>query len=89
MRRGYHIFPKFIFGKPTDSMFSKIHGLPEWLKQILVGIVIRVLQGRYPKYQLIKPDCNPLETHPTINSELLYSIRHGRVFPRQGIENLA
>jgi cation diffusion facilitator CzcD-associated flavoprotein CzcO len=88
MRRGQHIFPKFVFGKPTDIMFSIIRGLPRWLKQILVSVFIRALQGRYPKYHLKKPDCKPLEIHPTINSELLYYIRHGKVFPRRGIAKM-
>ncbi|MBA2656332.1 MAG: NAD(P)-binding domain-containing protein [Tatlockia sp.] len=86
MRRGQHIFPKFVFGKPTDIMFSIIRKLPYWLKQILVGFFIRILQGRYAKYHLQKPDCKPLEIHPTINSELLYFIRHGEVLPLSGIE---
>ncbi|MBA3536309.1 MAG: NAD(P)-binding domain-containing protein [Tatlockia sp.] len=86
MRRGQHIFPKFIFGKPTDIMFSIIKGLPRWLKQILVSFVIRILQGRYAKYHLKKPDCKPLEIHPTINSELLYFIRHGKIIPCRGID---
>ncbi len=86
MRRGQHIFPKFIFGKPTDLMFSIIKGLPHWLKQILVSFVIRILQGRYAKYHLKKPDCKPLEIHPTINSELLYFIRHGKIKPYKGID---
>ncbi|WED43561.1 flavin-containing monooxygenase [Legionella cardiaca] len=86
MRRGQHIFPKFIFGKPTDILFAKLRWIPLWLKQFLAKHAIRILQGRYPKYRLQKPTCKPLEIHPTINSELLYSIRHGRVLPRRGIE---
>lgn len=85
MRRGYHIFPKFIFGKPTDDAVAKIQWIPSWLRQKIITLVVRVLQGRYPKYKLMKPDCGPLEIHPTINSELLYSIRHGKITPRTGI----
>ncbi|WP_095141844.1 flavin-containing monooxygenase [Legionella lansingensis] len=86
MRRGQHIFPKFIFGKPTDILFSKINWIPLGLKQHLAKGAIRILQGRYPKYKLQKPTCKPLEIHPTINSELLYFIRHGKILPRAGIE---
>ena len=88
MRKGQHIFPKFIFGKPTDSMFSKIAWMPIGCKQYLVAFVIRILQSRYAKYQLEKPTSKPLEVHPTINSELLYFIRHGKIFPRTGIEKM-
>ena len=86
MRKGQHIFPKFIFGKPTDIAFTKIDWLPLWCRQLLTAAVIRILQGRYKKYKLKKPVGKPLEVHPTINSELLYFIRHGKVPPLQGIE---
>ena len=86
MRSGQHIFPKFILGKPTDIAFSKIAWMPAWCKQFFVGLLIRFIQGRYDKYQLKKPDTKPLAVHPTINSELLYFIRHGKIIPRQGVE---
>ena len=84
MRRGYHIFPKFIFGKPTDVAVAKIQWMPSWLRQKLIGLVVRGLQGRYAKYKLMKPDCGPLEIHPTINTELLYFIRHGKIILVRG-----
>jgi hypothetical protein len=37
----------------------------------------------------MKPDCGPLEIHPTINSELLYFIRHGKITPHCGITRFA
>jgi hypothetical protein len=64
---------------------AKIQWMPSWLRQKLIALVIRGLQGRYPKYKLMKPDCGPLEIHPTINTELLYFIRHGKIMPRPGI----
>ena len=85
MRRGYHIFPKFIFGKTTDVAVAKIQWMPSWLRQKVISFVVRIIQGRYDKYKLPKPDCGPLETHPTINGELLYFIRHGKIIPRPGI----
>jgi pyruvate/2-oxoglutarate dehydrogenase complex dihydrolipoamide dehydrogenase (E3) component len=87
MRRGYHIFPKFIFGKPTDVAVAKIQWMPSWIRQKFISLVVRGLQGRYSKYKLMKPDCAPLELHPTINSELLYFIRHGKINPRPGISH--
>lgn len=85
MRRGCHIFPKFIFGKPTDVAVAKIQWMPPWLRQKFISVIVRCLQGRYAKYKLMKPDCGPLEIHPTINSELLYFIRHGKINTRSGI----
>ncbi len=87
MRSGQHIFPKFILGKPTDIAFSKIAWMPTWFKQFFVGMLIRCLQGRYDKYQLKNPDTKPLAVHPTVNSELLYFIRHGKIIPEAGIDH--
>lgn len=86
MRNGQHIFPKFILGKATDIAFAKVSWMPLWCKQYFAAFMIRLLQGRYGKYKLKKPDSKPLAIHPTINSELLYFIRHGKIFPRDGIE---
>ena len=86
IRNGQHIFPKFVFGKATDIAFAKINLLPLWFKQYFAAAMIRILQGRYQKYKLKKPDTKPLTDHPTINSELFYFIRHGKIFPRDGIE---
>ncbi|MCX7117634.1 MAG: NAD(P)-binding domain-containing protein [Legionellales bacterium] len=86
LRSGQHVFPKFIFGKATDIAFSKINWLPNWCKQRLIAAVIGLVQGKYSKYRLKKPLGKPLEVHPTVNSELLYFIRHGKIFPRDAIE---
>ena len=85
MRKGYHIFPKFILGKPTDVAVAKIQWMPFRLRQKFIGLVVRGLQGRYAKYRLQQPDCQPLEVHPTINTELMYFIRHGKINPCPGI----
>ena len=88
MRRGQHIIPKFIFGKPSDIALATLRWMPFACKQLIAGTVIRFLQGKYSKYHLKKPQCKLLEAHPTINSELLYFIRHGKIFPRPGIERM-
>ncbi len=86
-RQGQHIFPKFIFGKPTDVLYRKIAWLPFRVQQQLAKWVLRIVQGRYAKYQLPNPINKPLSTHPTINSELLYFIRHGKIKIRGKIQS--
>lgn len=86
MRSAQHIFPKFIFGKPTDIAFSQIKWMPYVWQQWLAAATIRLVQGRYKKYQLKTPTHGPLEAHPTINSELLYFIRHGKIEVCDAIE---
>lgn len=88
-RQGQHIFPKFIFGKPTDILHRKISWLPFQVQQTLAKWVLRVIQGRYAKYQLPIPITKPLSAHPTINSELLYAIRHGKIMTKGKIDSFA
>jgi hypothetical protein len=47
--------------------------------------VLRVVFGKYEKYGLPKPDHKIFEHHPTVNSELLHYIKHGRIRPRSDI----
>ena len=86
MRRGYHIVPKVVFGLPVDVAYRKLRRLPKWLRQPLLDRMLKVLIGPYARYGLQEPGRKVLEMHPTLNSELLYLIRHGRIHPRVGID---
>jgi cation diffusion facilitator CzcD-associated flavoprotein CzcO len=86
IRRGQHIIPKFIFGVPNDVAYAKLLALPRALRQPLLEAAARVVQGRYAQYGLPEPEVGILEMHPTLNSELLYFIRHGEIHVRRGIE---
>ncbi len=85
MRRGYYIIPKIIYGKPVDVVYSRLLFLPKPLRQRILGLGLRIAIGRWEKYNLKIPDCGPMEMHPTLNSEILYLIRHGKVHPRGAI----
>ncbi len=86
MRRGYYFFPKFVFGRPVDMMGRKMRSWPRPLRQRTAQAVLRLVQGSNRRYGLQTPDHLPLAHHPTLNSELLYFIRHGRVHPKPDIE---
>jgi len=85
MRRGYYIIPKIIFGMPVDVAYSRLLFLPKPLRQRVLGLGLRLAIGRWEKYKLKKPDCRPMEMHPTLNSEILNLIRHGKIHPRGAI----
>jgi hypothetical protein len=88
MRRGYRIIPKFFMGKPTDKVGEKLAFLPIWFRNILSEVLIKVTNGSNELYGLPKPDHPFGATHPTINDELLYRIRHGKVHPKVDIEKM-
>ena len=84
-RRGYRILPKFIMGKPSDVVGEKLAWLPISIRARLSDFIIRVLQGPNELYGLPPVDVKFGQTHPTINDELLYRIRHGKVHPRPDV----
>lgn len=88
MRRGYRIIPKFIMGKPTDRFASRMNWLPWAVRRPLNALVLKLLIGSNNEYGLQKPKTKFGQTHPTVNDELLYKIRHGKVQPKVDIDRL-
>jgi Flavin-binding monooxygenase-like len=84
MRRGYWFLPKTIFGIPTAELDKP--WFPVWAQRRFLKTVLRLIFGRYERYGLPKPDHDLFDRHPTVNSQLLYAFRHGRVRPRPDIE---
>ena len=85
-RRGYRIIPKFLFGKPSDVVAGSMSFLPNKLKYFLSELTVRIVQGANKHYGLPEPQQGVTGTHPTINEELLYKIRHGKVIPKTDID---
>ena len=88
LRRAQYIVPKFFLGKPSDVCNHSIHWLPTPVADFLRRLSLRIQVGKYSNYGLPQPDFSMLRAHPTMNSELLFRIRHGKVHPRAGIEHI-
>ncbi|HLV47665.1 MAG TPA: NAD(P)/FAD-dependent oxidoreductase, partial [Aliidiomarina sp.] len=65
VRRGYYFFPKFVFGKPIDTLGGKLK-LPTRVKQWLDGLIVKTLVGKPSKYGLPDPDYRLYESHPVM-----------------------
>lgn len=76
MRRGYYFVPKYVFGKPADTMGGAIN-LPMWLKRKVDGLLLKWFVGTPEKYGFPKPDYKLYESHPVVNSLVLYHAGHG------------
>jgi thioredoxin reductase len=87
-RRGYWIVPKFMMGRPADKFSERIHWLPRPVWQRLSALSLRFRNGRNSLYGLPEPDGPIGSHHPTINEDLFYNIRHGKIRPRPDIERL-
>ena len=83
LRRGYWFLPKTMLGKPLVEVIP--FWAPVWLQRIVLRLLLRIVCGRYESYGLPRPSHRIFEAHPTVNSELLHYIRHGRIRPRPDI----
>lgn len=87
VRRGYYFLPKFIGGRPTDTLGGAIK-LPRPLKQRLDALLIKMVVGKPSDYGLPEPDYRMYESHPVINSLVLHHIGHGDIQPRRDIQTI-
>lgn len=86
MRRGYYFVPKYVFGVPADTLGGKIK-LPMWLKRKVDGTILRWFVGKPEKYGFPKPDYALYESHPVVNSLILFHAGHGDLKVRPDIEH--
>ncbi|MDI1300881.1 MAG: NAD(P)-binding domain-containing protein [bacterium] len=84
VRRGYYFIPKFIMGRAADT-FGGLK-LPRRLKQFVDGLMIRLFMGKPSDYGLPDPDYKLYESHPVVNSLVLYHLGHGDIHARADIE---
>ena len=84
-RRGYYFVPKYVFGKPADSIGGKLT-LPPWLKQRIDSTILQWFTGDPVRFGFPQPDYRMYESHPVVNSLILYHIGHGDVGVRPDIE---
>lgn len=86
LRRGYWFLPKTMLGIPTIELIKP--WMPVALQRVMMRGLLRIIVGRYEQYGLPRPDHELFEHHPTVNSELLYFLRHGRIAARPDVTAL-
>jgi Flavin-binding monooxygenase-like len=89
-RRGAHIVPKYMFGKPFDLIgVSPLTPLiPFKVRQALNRALYRVAVGRVEDYGLPKPDHKLLEAHPTVSADFLNRFAHGELSWKPNLASL-
>lgn len=85
-RRGYYLIPKFMYGLPTDVQALKNRWMPDFIRGPFTKLMLEIFQGKNEDIGLQKPNKSLNATHPTVNSELYYAVRHGKVKPNVDIE---
>ncbi len=85
-RRGAHIVPKYLFGRPADQWV--VPWMPWWIGRRVLAPLLWLQVGRMENYGLPKPDHQLLEAHPTVSSGILDRIAHGDIVPKPNIAEL-
>lgn len=87
VRRGYHFVPKYLFGKPADTL-NQGRPLPPRIKQAIDTRVLRAFTGDPRRFGFPEPDHKIYESHPIVNSLILHHLGHGDVRVLPDIERL-
>lgn len=87
-RRGAHVVPKYLFGRPIDT-FGASPWIPFPLRVAALRALVRLSVGRMETYGLPAPDHRLGEAHPTISNDILNRVAHGSVIPKPNIRELA
>ena len=77
LRRGYWFIPKHFEGLPTDVYAAKQPKVPLWIRQKVLKRRLLKMIGDPARLGLPMPDHELLETHPLMNDQILYYLRHG------------
>jgi dimethylaniline monooxygenase (N-oxide forming) len=89
MRRGAWIVPKYIGSVPVDEISpSWSWRVPFFIQRMVLGFLVRRAQGDPTEFGLPKPDHRIAEAHPTVSSDLLPRIGHGRITVKPNIARL-
>ena len=86
-RRGAWIVPKYLFGKPLDTIFTNPR-VPMTIGGRFLEKTITAHVGRPEAFGLPKPDHRMGQAHPTVSGRILDRIQHGTITPKPNIARL-
>lgn len=86
-RRGVHVIPKYMFGRPLDQLFTTSH-IPWTVRQRIAETLHKITVGDMERYGLPKPAHRLLQAHPTISGRILDRLTHGAITPKPVITKL-
>ena len=83
-RRGVHVIPKTLFGRPSDEI-RRHRRWPFRLRQALTSALTRRQVGDQRRYGLPKPDHAILTAHPTLSDDVFPRLAAGAIVPKPEI----
>lgn len=85
VRRGYYFVPKYLFGKPADTL-NQGKPLPPKIKQAVDTRILRQFTGDPSRFGFPKPDYKIYESHPIVNTLVLHHAGHGDLQVRPDVD---
>lgn len=85
VRRGYYFVPRYIFGKPSDTL-NQGRPLPRPIKQFIDARVLRAFTGDPTRFGFPKPDYKIYESHPIVNTLILNHLGQGDLRIRPDVD---
>jgi len=76
VRRGYYFVPRYMFGRPADTL-NQGRPLPPRLKQFIDTRVLRAFTGDPVRFGFPKPEYKIYESHPIVNTLILNHLGQG------------
>lgn len=86
LRQSVWFIPKTFAGVPVVDL---IRGwMPQWFQRALTHAIIRLTFGKHEQYGLPTPPYRLFDKHPTLNNEVPYYLKHGRITPKPQVRRL-
>ncbi len=86
MRESVWFIPKTFAGTPVSDFIK--WWMPEWFQRFMAYVIILLTFGKHKDYGLPKPKYRIFDKHPTLNNEVPYYIKHGRITYKPGVRLL-
>jgi len=87
-RRGAHVVPKYLFGRPIDQIVETNPYIPLALQRKAAALLVRLVVGRVENFGMPTPDHEILTAHPTVSSDLLQRVGNGDIIVKPNVAEL-
>ncbi len=85
-RSGAHVLPRYVFGRPLDSLSTRLSSrLPIAVQRTVYKAMLFAARGSQESYGFPKPETPLLSQHPTVSADLLALVKDGQIDVRRGI----
>lgn len=89
-RRGAHVLPKYLFGRPLDHWITPLTSrLPVRFQTAFIRALVRIAHGEQERYGVPRPAHRLGQEHPTISQDLMRLVGEGRIAVRPNVERMS